>query len=40
MIDDDVGDYWCPHACGYRHPTQAGIDWHVRREHPEHEETK
>lgn len=34
-MNDDVGDYWCPHGCGYRHVTKAGIDWHVSREHQE-----
>ena len=38
MPDDDVGYYRCPHGCGYRHPTSNGIDWHVRKHHPEEEQ--
>ena len=29
---DDRGAYRCE-ACGYRHPTHAGIDWHIRTTH-------
>ena len=39
MPDDDVGAHRCP-FCGYRHVTQTGIDWHVRKYHPEHEESR
>lgn len=36
--DDDVGYYRCPVCDIYRHVTQTGIDWHVRKHHPEEEQ--